>query len=369
MTCTPVGSNGAFTFATPVAFNGSYAVTVGTQPTGQVCTVSNASGSGVTTNVSTVQVNCLTKAQAAEQTVQSNATCTALTPFYWEIGDKNGALASGTGGTPIDGFTTAPSATTSLAIASGSKWLYSAFVLELRGAAGPDPVNDVPFLNFTSGYTNFGLPICPGTGGTIDDCLNSAVLNGGIPRGTLSPDNVGKFYYDGGHMQKHASNFGLGSYTGTDLGQAISAALGISVQFSDAQPAGSGITTASDYAVFLRKVLNGELQITRSLGTNAVCTWHDGYNPAACPVPGVHSPTDSTTLHWHYSLGHWVEDEDSNRAYSSAGAFGFYPWVSTDLSLYGVIARSEPGTAVQEGFRSALCGRAVRLAYQTGSPQ
>ena len=50
--------NGAFGFATPVAYNGSYAVTVGTQPTGQTCTVSGASGAGVTANVSSVGVVC-----------------------------------------------------------------------------------------------------------------------------------------------------------------------------------------------------------------------------------------------------------------------------------------------------------------------
>src|SRR5258708_38391192 len=53
-----VTANGTFTFATPVANNGSYVVTVGTQPTGQTCTVSNGSGTGVTANVTTVSVSC-----------------------------------------------------------------------------------------------------------------------------------------------------------------------------------------------------------------------------------------------------------------------------------------------------------------------
>jgi hypothetical protein len=53
-------ADGAFTFATPVAYNGSYAVTVSTQPTGQTCTVSNGSGSGVTANVTNITVTCST---------------------------------------------------------------------------------------------------------------------------------------------------------------------------------------------------------------------------------------------------------------------------------------------------------------------
>jgi 6-phosphogluconolactonase (cycloisomerase 2 family) len=53
-----VTANGAFTFTTPVAYGGSYSVTVGTQPTGQVCTLANGSGAGVTANVATVTVVC-----------------------------------------------------------------------------------------------------------------------------------------------------------------------------------------------------------------------------------------------------------------------------------------------------------------------
>jgi len=55
-----ITSNSAFTFDVPVATNGSYAVTVGTQPVGQVCTVSNGSGTGVKANVSSVSVACST---------------------------------------------------------------------------------------------------------------------------------------------------------------------------------------------------------------------------------------------------------------------------------------------------------------------
>ena len=55
---TNVTADGAFTFSTPVTYNGAYAVTVGTQPIGQTCTVSNGSGAGVTANVTNVTVTC-----------------------------------------------------------------------------------------------------------------------------------------------------------------------------------------------------------------------------------------------------------------------------------------------------------------------
>ena len=52
-----VNANGIFSFATPIASGGAYAVTVGTQPTGQNCTVTNGSGTA-SANVSNVSVTC-----------------------------------------------------------------------------------------------------------------------------------------------------------------------------------------------------------------------------------------------------------------------------------------------------------------------
>ena len=55
---TNVASNTSFTFSTPVAYGGSYAVTVTGQPVGQDCAVSNGSMSQVTADVSNVVVSC-----------------------------------------------------------------------------------------------------------------------------------------------------------------------------------------------------------------------------------------------------------------------------------------------------------------------
>src|SRR5665213_1606487 len=51
-------SDGTFEFPDAVTGNSSYEVTVATQPIGEVCTVSNASGAGVTRNVTNVVVTC-----------------------------------------------------------------------------------------------------------------------------------------------------------------------------------------------------------------------------------------------------------------------------------------------------------------------
>ncbi|MDW8311727.1 MAG: hypothetical protein RMK02_03185, partial [Burkholderiales bacterium] len=54
-----VSANGSYSFPNPVAHGTSYTVTVGTQPTGQTCTVSNASGTA-TSNVTSVNITCVT---------------------------------------------------------------------------------------------------------------------------------------------------------------------------------------------------------------------------------------------------------------------------------------------------------------------
>jgi 6-phosphogluconolactonase (cycloisomerase 2 family) len=60
-----VSGNNTFTFATKVAQNGSYAVTVRTQANAQNCTVAPGSGSGVSANVTTVAVTCTNRPQYA----------------------------------------------------------------------------------------------------------------------------------------------------------------------------------------------------------------------------------------------------------------------------------------------------------------
>ncbi len=84
---TVVTANTTFSFATTVAQNASYAVTVATQPNGQTCTVSNGSGSGVTANVTNVGVSC------------------AVNPVYMYIGDYGSNDVLGYRLDPVSGST------------------------------------------------------------------------------------------------------------------------------------------------------------------------------------------------------------------------------------------------------------------------
>mgnify|MGYP005810568279 CR=1 FL=1 len=303
-------------------------------------------------------------AAAAASTATNNADCKALGDFYWEIGDANGKLASGSVGNSY-------SETTKMEIASASKWLYAAYVVEKRNGA-LDGTNDVQFLNFTSGYTGFGSqPGCGLDSRTVDDCLSGT-------RGDRDPAAIGRFDYDSGHMQVHASTqMGLGGFTADDLGREFSRTimkLETDLEYFNPQIAGDGETTPQAYAYFLRRLLassSSPLKIGELLGKYPVCTKAS----ATCDAVDGGSPT---TNDWHYSLGHWVEDDPAavaqdNRAYSSAGAFGFYPWVDFSRTHYGIVARKVVGAVTgsnqPEGFASSNCGKQIRLAYMTRTPK
>ncbi|GAA4358079.1 hypothetical protein GCM10023165_52680 [Variovorax defluvii] len=65
-------ANGPFSFATPLAFNTDYAVTVGTQPSWQNCSVAQGNGTA-TANVTSVSVSCA-EAQARVSTFAGTGT-------------------------------------------------------------------------------------------------------------------------------------------------------------------------------------------------------------------------------------------------------------------------------------------------------
>lgn len=295
---------------------------------------------------------------AAMATAQSTSNlCNPIRPFYWEIGDGTQRQASGS--VNAAGNATTYTASTVMSIASASKWLYGAYVAERRG--GVLTTEDIQYLTFRSGYTGL-VP--------IGDCQQTDTVASCVTRNdndVQTPAHVGKFYYNGGHMQKHASL----AAPGVDLGAMDNAALAaemrrllgtdIAMSFTQPQPAGGVRTSANDYAVFLRKLINNQLRLGALLGANKVCT-----NPGTCS-DALSTPI-TNGLDWHYSLGHWVEDDPtrSDGAFSSAGAFGFYPWVDATKTWYGIVARSD---ALGGGNESADCGALIRRAWVTGVAQ
>jgi hypothetical protein len=238
-------------------------------------------------------------------------------------------------------------------IASASKWLYAAYVAELR--AGSLSADDLQFLNFRSGYNSF-----------ITFCLPLQSADGCLAMGSngdFSAAEVGRFTYGNAHMQKHASLNGLGTMGNAALAAELRSRLGTDVALAFAQPmlAGGVTTTSADYARVLRKMLGGGLHLGALLGTQAVCT-----NPLTCATAS--STPIPTTESWHYSLGHWVEDDPvvGDGAFSSPGSFGFYPWIDAGKTTYGILARQDvAGSAIE----SVSCGRLIRKAWMSAATQ
>jgi len=285
-------------------------------------------------------------AAAAAATARSSVNaCAAVRPFYWEVGTRDGLVAGGSvGGSRFNADTVLP-------YASASKWLYGAYVVQR--ARGVLSHTDVQALTLRSGYTSFA-GCAPGA--SVDACLASG------SNGAYSASTDGRFFYGGGHMQKHASMNGLGSKTPAGLASAVRAQLGtdLAIGYSRAQPAGGAIGTPTTYARFLRKLLGGQLGLGAMLGSYAVCA-----NPKACAAGEALASPLPAEDGWSYSLGHWVESdpETGDGAFSSAGTFGFYPWIDASRSHYGIVARVAPSGA---GAGSAQCGRLIRQAFASG---
>jgi CubicO group peptidase (beta-lactamase class C family) len=287
--------------------------------------------------------------QAATATAESaDNACAPIRPFYWELGHAGGALASGSVDKPGSGEHI--TAETVMNIASASKWLYGAYVVQRR--EGAPTAEDVKFLNFQAGYSDFSW--CR-RGQTVGEC-QAYRQNDKLVAGA-----EGKFDYSGGHMQNHAVLMGLGPLDNAGLARELRTQLGkdIALDFSQPQPAGGVVTSAADYARFLRRLLTGELHLGRQLGQHAVCT-----NRLQCPGQALHTPVPLTEA-WHYGLGYWIEDDPQagDGSFSSTGAFGFYPWVGAALQGYGVISRKG---AMGSGYESVLCGRLLRQAWASG---
>lgn len=80
-----VAANGGFTFTTPLEGGSAYAVTVGTQPAGQSCVITNGTGTSITANVSDVSVVC------SDQTFTVSAAVSGLAPSTSVVLQLNGA--------------------------------------------------------------------------------------------------------------------------------------------------------------------------------------------------------------------------------------------------------------------------------------
>lgn len=293
-------------------------------------------------------------ASAAQSTV-----CEDIQPFYWEIGDDDEVLASGqVGGTEYARATT-------VNLASGSKWVTSAYVLErypdlLNGTPSTTEQEMIDALRMMRGHVFFNDENCVSLS-DVEAChtywLNDAV----------NSNRIGYFNYNGGDVQWIAdstSHLDIGNFTLSGLASEVDYYLDLGSSFDvDWVALASGYRmSAADYAEFLRKLMTEEYVLGEYLGHGAVdtqCGWW-----CTSPIGDVDM---------EYSLYHWVENQSADQelqngktlpagdgSFSSAGAFGFYPWISSDKSHYGIVStEGEAGTSAD----SLVCGIAIRQAF------
>ncbi len=365
----------------------------------------------------------------ATATSNSNACSQLRQPgFYWEIGTASGKIIDPNAGNafgtvtlqPPDPHWVVPTRTTPMSLASASKWLYGAYFVQRFATVALTP-RDYQFLTLSSGYHS--LDTSCSDAATVDDCLAlCSVINGRTVCNDDFSNDSGDFYYDGGHFEANAGSLNPASTTGTagsliyhspHLGSDGKVALAQELQsyftpgvtvlwlnFSQPLLAGGMYMAPADYIDnFLRPTISGGLKMTSYLGTHAVCTNtnDDAQGNPICPTAAYEPPSlAGFGASWHYSIGHWVEDDPNpahgdDGAYSSDGSLGFYPWIwkarppwnthDWSQTLYGVVARdinllagaTNPYQAdVPEsdlGWQSVLCGRAIRTAFLTGTPQ
>ena len=279
-----------------------------------------------------------------DQIVRQTAACQRLMPLTLEIGDGSSTLHTSTYGKG------APRSDEPLRVASATKWISAAYFLEKL----PEPIPHAASLGLRmlTGRTFFdGCDTTPTVAACFQHRRNSR----------LNPRDVGLFSYGSGHFAGLAMEMGLGPMTSKDLGREVQAVLGVSeVEFFAPNFAAGGVVTTRAYVRFLRKLLAGQLKMSRYLGLDPVCTL-----PRDCPkARGSIVPVNFT-----YSYGHWVEQTPQgigDGVFSSVGMWGFYPWINPRDGTYGVIAARSSNS---QAYLSALdCGARIRSAGPLAPP-
>jgi hypothetical protein len=267
-----VSANGNFTFPTPVAVGSGYNVTIGTQPTAQTCTVYSGSGSNVSTNVTSVLVNCSSAVFVSDSgspsvysfSVQSNGTLTSAGIGYASLdgpgagvalsADKHYLYVAIPGSSLIDAFivesddSLTQMATTSLASVNGvtalatspdGKYLFAAggssvqvfsisngvltsagtYTMSLAAVQGLTVSNDSSRLFMIGAATNTDVAISEatiGSGGALTE-VNTPLDLTGIPADTTIPSYVLEDATNGYLMFSAKDVFGYVNLSGGDL--------------------------------------------------------------------------------------------------------------------------------------------------------
>jgi hypothetical protein len=183
-----LGANGPFTFATQLAGGTNYSVTVRTNPTGQICSVSNGTGTLAAANVTNVNVTCTNSTTTSGTADDFNRANGPLGANWTDISDGGLAIASqavtGTSASAMSGDIRTGESYTSdrysqMELTStqltGGQWIGPAVRVQNAGQAAY-----VGMYNWNSGSPN--LMLFERNGGAwsqLGDTYNSGALTAG----------------------------------------------------------------------------------------------------------------------------------------------------------------------------------------------
>lgn len=312
------------------------------------------------------------KYQAAAKRTAGGKLCDTLEPFYWEIGTAKKIEVNGFYGEtdPARGLNEGPNQQT-LAGSAGA-WIASAFLvekaLENQTALTPEQID---LLRGQSPYTASNNDRC-GSALTVKSCFGKM---GGYRKPPADAPKTYPFFFGPGHLQKLAMDLGLGDVFASQLREEMIDAFGRDnyyiASFNTARLFDGLRISPKGYARFLRDTLAGYNPMSKLLGTHAVCA----YDAADCKnkVAYTGAPPDKR---WHYSIGHWVETDDTRGrgAFSAFSLEGYYVWISGDRKNYGIVAPLRDDARLKNRARDLYvdaidCGRAIREAFVTGIAQ
>jgi len=191
---TTVKANGAFSFTTPVTYNGSYAVTVAVQPPAQLCTVTGGTGT-VTANVSGVAVVCGLATESVIHSFDPNPD--GLQPYANAIQGSDGNFY----GTTASGGTSGKGTVFKVTPAGVETVLYS-FTGGTTDGVSPRAAliqgSDGNFYGTTSGggTSNTGtvFKVTPAGVETVLYSFAGGTTDGVSPRAALIQGSDGNFY-------------------------------------------------------------------------------------------------------------------------------------------------------------------------------
>lgn len=347
---------------------------------------------------------------AASATVAENSLCAAsktennagqpikkgagLGAFYWEIGNAGTMLISGT----VSYGGKNPGPNTFLEVTSSSKWIYGAYYLQYINGVSNLQSYDIAALHQTDGYVN-GDNNCPESD-TVGQCSSRNPGKDKVNPGNYQvPACTGIFCYDGEHFNNHGTTYGnLGpDRTGAlnpvlfgELGQTTS---NTTIEYWQVDLAGGVSATPAAYRSILQGILAGTLQMNSALFVNEVPTLPTSASLVSSPYCSGQDRANISDTYgsaqagctplpepWSYSMAHWVENQTAcigstgtlvpctgDGAASSPGTDGYYPWIDSSVTYYGILAREAGKAGV--GFPSVQCGRLIRKAFMTGVTQ